>query len=204
MADQSVQMRLSIRDDDPEWERVVFAEMLIPETPNTHSDYWTREAIKDAAYTFMIQGFGIDREHDNLDRSDVVHVVESFIARDGDPDFIEGAWVVAMKIDSDELWQAVLDGEINGYSYEALNEFFPAEFTIEDDGIRQGRTEPDPENRHDHEFLVFLDEDNRVISGGTGPGGEDKHTHTISTHTITDEANGHRHRYNMTQGKDGK
>lgn len=202
MADESIQLRLVTRADDPQWERVVFAEMLIPETPNTHKDYWTREAIKDAAYKFMMAGFGIDVEHDRIDRTGQVFVVESFIVRKGDPDFIEGAWVVAMKIEDDDLWQQVLDGQINGYSYEALNEFFAAELTMEDDFVRKGVTEPDPDDGHTHRYLVMVDEDNRVVSGGTDE--TDGHSHTISTHTITDETNNHRHRYNLVQGKGGK
>lgn len=202
MLDLVKEVRLHTREDDKEWERVVFAEVLIPETPNTYADYWTHEGIKDAAYTFMINGFGIDRDHDHVDLSDRVHVVESFIAREGDGDFIVGSWVVAMKIMDDDLWNAVLNNEINGYSYEALNEFFSAVLTVEDDFIRVGITEPDSDDDHTHAFMVMVDEDNRVVSGGTEE--THGHFHTISTHTITDEADGHTHRYNLVSGKDGK
>lgn len=195
------EVRLHTRDD-PEWERVVFAEILIPETPNVYNDYWTKESIKEAAYRFMQDGFGIDLDHDNLDRTGGVYVVEAFIAREGDPDFIEGSWVVAMRIDDLDLWQQVLDGKINGYSYEAMVQFFDAELVMEDDGIRQGDTEPDLTDGHTHEFMVIVDENNRPISGGTSEA--NGHSHTISTHTTTDESGGHQHRYNLVQGKDGK
>lgn len=199
----SNEMRLCVRNDR-EWERVVFAEVLIPEVPNVFNDYWTREGIKRAAYAFMMQGFGIDVEHDNVDVSGLgAAVVESFIARANDPDgFIEGSWVVGMKILDDNLWQAILDGQINGYSYEALVEFFSAFITYVDDGIRQGVTEPDPNDGHTHEFVVMVDASNRPVDGGTAEA--NGHSHVISTHTVTDEANGHVHRYNLVQGKDGK
>lgn len=197
-----MEIRLHTRDDSPEWERVVFAEVLVPETPNVYGDYWTREAIKEAAYAFMEQGFGIDIEHDNLDVSGPVNVVEAFIARANDPDFIEGSWVVAMRINDNNMWQQVLGGEINGYSYEALVEMIPATFAMLDDGIRTGVTEPDPIDGHTHEFVVFVDETNRPVGGGTTM--NEGHEHLISGHTVTDEAMGHVHRYNLVQGKGGK
>jgi Putative phage serine protease XkdF len=194
-------IRLHTRDD-PQWERVVFAEVLVPETPNVFNDYWTREAIKEAAYAFMEQGFGIDIEHDNDDVSDAVKVVEAFIARDGDPDFIAGSWVVAMRINDDAIWQGVLDGDINGYSYEALVSMLPATFSLLDDGVRMGVTEPDVDDGHVHEFVVFVNETNRPVGGGTTD--TNGHEHSISTSTVTDVAAGHVHRYNLVQGKGGK
>ncbi len=188
--------------DDRKWERVVFGEVLIPETPNVYNDYWTKEAIRHAAYLFAQQGYGIDLEHDNVDLTGLkAIVVETFIARPGDPDFIEGSWVVGMKILDDDLWEAVLNNEINGYSYEAIIEFMDAILTIEDDGIRVGVTEPDLEDGHTHDFMIMVDETNRPISGGTSE--TDGHSHTISTHTVTDEAEGHTHRYNLVKGKGG-
>lgn len=186
----------------PEWERVVMAEVLVPETPNVFNDYWTRENIRLAAYEFMKRGFGIDIEHDNIDVTGQAHVVESFIARANDPDFIEGSWVVGMYIADDALWQSILDGEINGYSYEALVSFLTATLQIVDDGVRQGVTEPDPFDGHTHIFMVMVDMSNRPIDGGTSE--TNGHSHTISSHTVTDEANGHVHRYNLVTGKDGK
>ncbi len=196
------EIRLHCRADSPVWERVVFAEVLIPETPNVYGDYWTREAIKEAAYEFMRVGFGIDVDHDNVDVTGSVYVVETFIVRPGDPDFIEGAWVVAMKIEDDDLWGKVLNNEINGYSYEALIAFLHGTLRMEDDGVRTGYTEPDLEDGHVHAFMVVVDETNRPVSGGTDE--TNGHSHTITRHTVTDTAAGHTHRYNLVSGKEGK
>lgn len=195
-------IRLHCRNDDKDWEQVVFAEVLVPETPNVFGDYWTKEAIKEAAYTFMAEGFGIDVDHDNIDVTGDVHVVESFIARRGDPDFIEGSWVVGMKILDAEMWEDVLAGRINGYSYEAIVAFLEATLQMDDDGVRSGYTEPDVNDGHTHAFVVLVDENNRPVSGGTDE--TNGHSHTISTHTVTDAAAGHKHRYNLVIGKDGK
>lgn len=194
-------MRLITREDR-KWEQIAFAEVLVPNVPNVFGDYWTPEAVRQAAYMFMERGFQIDVEHDNVDVSDRVHVVETFVARTGDPDFIEGAWVVGVRITDAGMWQDVLDGKLNGFSYQALVQFVSAVLQSNDDGVRQGVTEPDPYDGHTHEFMVMVDEANRPVSGGTTE--TDGHAHVIRTHTVTEEAEGHVHRFNLVLGKDGK
>lgn len=181
----------------------MFAEVLIPETPNVYGDFWTKAGIIDAAYKFMQYGFGVDVEHSNIDIQNSVYVVESFIARAGDPDFIPGSWVVGMRIDDMNIWQDVLDNNINGFSYEALVQFFDATFIMQDSGVRTGATDPVLDgDGHVHEFLIMVDENTRPISGGTNE--VNGHSHTITTGTVTDEAEGHTHRYTLVTGKGGK
>jgi len=197
-----VSAKFVLREDAQEWERVAYAEVLIPETPNSHSDYWTKEGIREAMYEFAKKGFGIDLDHDNIDRSGDIKVVESFIARANDPDFIEGSWVVGVYIGDENIWQDVLNGSLNGYSYEALVSFLPATMTVEDDGIRQGVTEPSTEDGHVHGFLLMVDDEGYVLQGGTDE--VNGHSHTISGSVVTDDADGHNHRYNSVTGVDGK
>lgn len=190
--------------EDKEWERYILCELLLPDTPNTYGDIMTREGIKEAAFEFARQGYGLDINHDQVDRKgqDLV-VVESFIAREGDPTFIEGSWVIGMKILSDEIWQMVLDGELNGFSYEAEVSMF--EVVIQNLRNRQvsGETEPDPRDGHTHTYLVIVDPLNRPISGGTGI--TNGHSHRIVSHTVTEHANDltgfqHSHRYQVIVG----
>ena len=47
-------------------------------------------------------------------------IVESFIARKGDPDFAEGAWVLGVRMTDGELWERVKSGELNGFSVDAV------------------------------------------------------------------------------------
>ena len=72
-----------------------------------------------------------------------------------------------MRITDDELWDKILNNEINGYSYEATVNFLPAILAEADDGTRTGYTEPDPFDGHRHAFMVLVDADNRPLSGGT-------------------------------------
>lgn len=190
-----------IRKDEDGFERMVFGEVLVPETLDTYGDYHTRQSIREFAYAFMVHGFGIDREHDNNDISDKAFVVESFIARDGDPDFIPGAWVVGMYIADDETWDQVRNHELNGYSYEALVKALEIEIEMPVVSVATGFTEPDLEDGHIHPYIVFFDAEGKIIAGGTTE--VDGHSHPIRRHTFTQEGNFHIHIYNFLTGEGG-
>ena len=185
-----------VQRDDGGFEQIVMAEVLIPNVPNSYGDIYTEAAIREFCYTYAIQGYGIDVYHE---QEDIIGtgavVVESFIARAGDPDFHPGSWVVAMKILDDDLWQEILDGKINGYSYEALTFLTPVVYQNLRERQISGITEPDPHDGHTHSYLVVLDATNRPVAGGTSL--TNGHSHTISRHTTTDSANGHTHRYQV-------
>lgn len=187
--------RLVLRGDR-KWEQVVFAEVLLPDVVNTFGDIYTREAIVEFAHEFARRGYGIDIEHDNENVDGTkCYVVESFIVREGDPDFVVGSWVVGMKIIDDDLWGQILAGEINGYSYEALVHMLPVVFTAQSETQVVGVTEPHPDDGHTHDYLVLVDEFNVPISGGTSE--TDGHSHRILFHTTTEVENGHNHRYQV-------
>lgn len=190
-----------ITKDEDGYERIVMGEVLIPNTLNTYGDFHTEESVRQFAYGFMKKGFGIDIDHDNVDVSGDIDIIESFIARPGDPDFVEGSWVVGCHIKSDELWQRVLDGELHGYSYEAIVGMMEIEITVPAESTKHGTTQPDLDDGHTHEFYVLLDANGRVLTGGTSETGG--HTHTISHHTFTDVALGHSHIFNIVQGSGG-
>lgn len=196
-------LRLPVADEMG-FERIVFGEVLIPDTPNVFGDFHTVESVRQFAYGFMLNGFGINHEHDNPDISREVGVVESFIARLGDPDFIVGSWVLGVHIGKDEVWQAILDGEINGFSYEAMVKFFELDLIVPDETTRYGITEPEITDGHEHGFFVLLDMEGRVIAGGTTF--DEGHAHTISQHTVTDpgDLDGHVHGFNVVTGIDGQ
>lgn len=195
-------MSIVIKKDSDGFERLVFAEVIIPDTPNVYGDFHTRNSVRDFAYGFMMSGYAIDVNHDNNDITGKVQVIESFLVRQGDPDFIEGAWVIGMYIPDDDMWQGVLDGEINGYSYEAFVRFLHTSLEVPDSTYRSGTTEPDKFDDHTHEFFVFLDENGRPILGGTTV--TNGHSHSITQHTITDTSFEHNHIYNFVKGVGGQ
>ena len=183
------------------YEQIVFAEVLIPDQMDVFGDFHTRQSVKNFAYGFMKQGFGIEVTHNGIDRSADLKVVESFIARVGDTEFIIGSWVVGLYIADDEIWAGVLDGTYNGFSYQALISALYVDMVMPYDVVRVGQTEPDLEDGHVHDYVVILDEDGRAIAGGTSE--VDGHMHKIRSHTFTEEANGHIHIYNFVVGAEG-
>lgn len=190
---------LRLKKDENGYERIVYGELLLPETPNYYNDYHTKTSVREFAYSFLANGFFIDEEHDNVDISDRVHVVESWIARKGDPDFIEGAWVVGMYVGDDELWEKILRGDITGFSYEAMVTMEEAEVEAPSYSTVVGFTEPDLVDKHVHRYFVLLDEDGMVLSGGTLDD-DTEHNHTIRRSSFTEEAENHLHIYNYIEG----
>lgn len=190
-----------VRQAATEFQQVVMGEVLVPDIPNVFGDIYSREGIVEFVHEFARQGHGIDIQHDQVDVTGTkAYIVESFIARAGDPDFIEGSWVVGMKIPDPETWQQVLDGEINGYSFEAECAIFPV--VIQNLRNRQivGVTEPDPRDGHTHDFVAIVDVFNRPIEASTGV--TDGHSHKILFHTSTEFADNsaglsHLHRYQV-------
>lgn len=187
----------SIRKVDEEL-RIVWAEVYVPNFPDTQGDFMTAEEVRKMAHRFMESGQTgqVDVEHDqNCDRGCVV--VESFVAREGDPDFIADAWVAAVHIDNDELWEMVKAGEINGFSF--MGSGFGTEGTLELDipDDVTGRTEV--EDGHDHVFHVSFSAEGNFLGGSTTPG-PNGHIHEIEFSTVTERADGHVHRYSVLDG----
>ena len=75
----------SVKED----ERLVFAEVYAPNRPDSDSEYMDAEGIKKMAYDFMqrMELDSVDSHHNNQLVPGCC-VIESFIARKGDPDFI--------------------------------------------------------------------------------------------------------------------
>ena len=188
------------KKDEEGFERIVFAEVIIPNSINVYGDFHTPESVKEFAYGFMLYGFGTDVGHDEVDMDSLV-VVESFIAREGDSDFISGAWVIGMYIGDDNVWDQIRSGDLNGFSYQAMVNALPVDIEITDEVTRAGETEPSLEDGHVHEFFVVLDDDGRVIVGGTTE--SNGHTHIIRSHTYTEDEEGHSHIFNFVNGEGG-
>jgi hypothetical protein len=175
-------------------ERLVFAEVYAPDRPDSDQEFMRAEDIKQMAYNFMRKSeMGlIDVNHDNQ----VVEgctVVESFIARKGDPDFIEGSWVVGVHIPDDTVWEQVKKGEINGFSLQALVEGDVEMVEVDIPDQITGMTSKT--EGHYHRYIVQYDAQGRFRGGTTSPG-DDGHVHQIKRGTFTEKAeDGHTHRF---------
>lgn len=97
---------------------IVYGIVYAPNDIDTQDEFATAEEIEKAAFGFMksLNIKNIDKNHDFENKD--AFVAESWIVKSGDalfPDDV-GAWAVGIKLESDELKQAVAKGEIGGLS----------------------------------------------------------------------------------------
>lgn len=110
-------LRLLKTDDE---KRLLYGVVYAPNDEDSQGDWATEEDIEKAAHAFLSNAFvrNIDKDHD-FRPQDGAYVAESFILRGQDPMFPNekpGTWVVAIKIDNEETWNAVKKGELQGLS----------------------------------------------------------------------------------------
>lgn len=184
-----------------EEQQLVYGEVYIPLVPDSHGDFMTAEDIEKMAHGFSKKGAvrAVDTEH-NL-KENGSEIVESFIARDGDPDFIEGAWVLSVHVTDPDVWALIKNGELNGFSMfgKGKTEERVLEIEIPDSGLVKG--EVIETNDHTHAYAIKFDEQGNFLGGETGPGGGDKHKHQITRGTITDPSgqDDHVHKYSFLE-----
>lgn len=180
-----------------EEKRIVWAEVYVPNVPDTDMDFMDADAVEHAAYTFMkdMNLKKIDVQHSN-DLVEGASVVESFIARKGDPDFIEGAWVVGVHIPDNATWGQIKKGEINGFSLEALVKGEDTTLEIEIPPVVRGKTAKSAD--HEHEFYVTYDPEGNLVGGRTDE--VNGHSHAIRRGTLTEKAEDHDHRFSFVEG----
>lgn len=173
-------------------ERLVYSEVYAPNRPDSDGEFMDAEGIRQMAFEFMrtMKLDSVDSNHDN----ELVQgccVVESFIARKGDPDYIEGAWVVGMHVNNDDMWAAIKKGEINGFSMEAMVKKDVVEVEMDIPPVVQGRTMKS--EGHEHVFYVAYNEDGKFLGGRTDV--VDGHAHVIKRGSVTEQAADHSHRF---------
>jgi len=93
--------------------RIVMGEALVPDLTDAQGDRIDAPTIEEAAWSFLQSSRAVGTNHREF--GGVGEVVESFIARTGDPDFTPGAWVLAVKC-TPEAWERVQSGELTGFS----------------------------------------------------------------------------------------
>jgi hypothetical protein len=176
-----------------EAKRVVFGEVYAGMVMDTYGEFMLTDDVETMAHRFARLPLSetIDTNHDNDPNG--CHPVESFIARDRDPDFLAGAWVLGIKVADDHIWAQVLKNELNGFSFEAMVK--PVNVVAKVETVRDhvGETEPAGINDHRHLFFVHVNEFGRVVRGETSI--NEGHAHAIRTGTRTERADNHVHRF---------
>ena len=172
--------------------RLVYGEVYAPNRPDVDGDYMTEEHILNMAHDFVRKGrMGqVDIQHDNRIVPGI-QVVESFIARSDDKDFIPGSWVVGVHVNDEAIWSAIKKNEINGFSMEALVMREDREVEMEIPSIVKGLTSKTED--HTHQFFVTYDDQGKFLGGITDD--VNGHNHKIVGGTVTEQTNQHRHHF---------
>jgi len=175
--------------------QIVYAEVYVPNIPDSDNDFMSVDTVREMAHGFLANGrvTKVDVEHSRVDVAAVI--VESFVARKDDPDFIMDAWVCGVKINDPEVWELIKSGEINGFSLDGVGHGTDAELELEVPEFVKGETFI--ENGHAHTFKVHFDEEGNFLGGETIDGSD--HTHKIKRGTITEMANDHVHRFSFVE-----
>ena len=101
--------------------------MYVPDRRDTDGNFMIAETIEKMAYDFLAnkRNAQISKAHDgNTDKS---CVVESFIAREDDPVFAAGSWVVGVHVPDTRIWKSIEAGELTGFSIEGTGELIEEE-----------------------------------------------------------------------------
>jgi hypothetical protein len=172
--------------------QIVYGEVYAPLALDTYGEFMTVEDIEVMAHRFMLLDLRtvIDTQHDEVPNGS--YPVESFIAREGDPDYVAGSWVLGVKVPDPNVWQKVKNGELNGFSFQCLVK--PTSVDVEYATIRDHVGETELHADHEHVLFVQLDEIGNVLGGRTAKAA-DGHFHEISRASVTDRTAGHSHRF---------
>lgn len=173
--------------------RIVYGEVYAPNVMDSQGEFMFAEDIEQMAHEFMRLKLdeSIDTNHDRV--ANGCYPVESFIAREGDPDYTPGAWVLGVKC-TDDMWEKVEKGEINAYSFDAMVQPLECEVEVETYRDHFGQTEKSED--HAHLYFLHVSEAGKVLKGWTDAG-PDGHTHGIGggSKTLPGGADLHTHRF---------
>lgn len=187
---------VAIKKYDEE-QQLVYGEVYAPGLPDSQGDFMSRENIQVMAHGFLRKGLVNKIDLNHTQEESGCYVVESFIARDGDPTFIPGSWVIGVKVPDTSVWNLIKSGELNGFSLDGTGLRVDAELEIEMPDVIHGET--DIAAGHKHEFSVRYDDEGNFLGGVTGPS-RDGHVHRILRGTATEPARGHSHRFSFVEG----
>lgn len=156
-------------------------------------DYMTSAEVRKMAHKFMVNGNSkmIDVQHDNslIDAC----VVESWIVEEPSEIYRQGSWAICVKVEDEAVWKMVKDGELNGFSIEAMVTSVVEEIEIDMPEFVSGVTMET--NGHVHDFIVEFSDEGIFAGGWTNV--VDNHDHKITRGTSTEKEQGHSHRFDF-------
>jgi Putative phage serine protease XkdF len=110
--------------------QILYCVVLEPGTEDLQGDVTSADEIEKAAHHYLLESRVVGDSHLKNGRGNLIEanagVVESFVApvdfEVGGERILKGSWVIAIKVNDEELWKAVEDGEITGVSIGGFGE----------------------------------------------------------------------------------
>lgn len=170
--------------------QIVYGVVYAPGEVDAHGEIMLADAIEEMAHKFLPlmaeKGMAvIDQQHDNVPVA--AYPVESWIETEEGKDWPVGSWLLGVKIADPVVWKKVKDGEINGFSFEAMVSKMTVVVEVEAEADLLAKTYEAA--GHDHMFFLEFDPDTgRVMSGITSM--DQGHRHVITMGTATEMAAG--------------
>jgi len=168
---------------------------------DTDGETMTALTVRKACWDFLAE-----RREKNIDIShnwqqSGCYVVESYYTgKEGHDDLPPNSWVMSVKC-SDEIWEKVEKGELNGFSFGGTSTKFASRVLLEVAREVIGETQPnlnkDVIPEHEHSFVIYFDKDGNIVKGTTDI--NEQHYHDIKLGTITAVELGHSHRVNISE-----
>lgn len=122
--------RIIDRSDDDDAERLITGIVADPENIDSYGQIIDAHVVRKMALNFMERHGDMGTDHAKDDDgnpivlNDDIVIVENWVTRNkdviGGEKVPQGAWMLTVRVLSDEIWERVVDGELNGYSFEAI------------------------------------------------------------------------------------
>jgi len=106
-------------------ERIVFGEVLVPDTVDGQGHIYSAQEVEKAAHYWMKEFQQLGEMHTKMLAEKQATVLESYVAPvdfevDGGTPVKKGTWLLKLYVDNDDLWDKVSSGEYNGFSIQGL------------------------------------------------------------------------------------
>lgn len=197
---QSLAIKSLIIKDEKQ--QIVYGEVYSPMRLDTDGETMTAEDIVLMERRFMDSSsvHKIDIEHDAVESG--CEVIRSFIAMKNDPDgYVQGAWVLGVKVHPAPIWDMVMKGELNGFSFCGSIERISAEAVVQMVAKAYGETEKSEEGMlpsHVHKCEVIYGDNGKPVPNQFTEY-ELEHRHIVMASTATSVVMEHGHRLLMVE-----
>lgn len=146
-------------------QRIITGPVMIPEKRmlrideygNEYYVYFSAETIKQAAYRWLQENMNHQFNLEHSKNTNKVDVIESWVINDQHNDkanslgfsLPKGTWMMSCKVNDEDLWRSIKEGEYNGFSVEGM-------FRYEDETFNKVLTDDEKIIREAEEFLSSM------------------------------------------------